>query len=82
MRVDVLLHWLCLSPSRSQAAGWCREGRVVVDGAAVKASHLARAGSRVEIALGERRLRFEILELPARQVARNQRERFLRALEE
>jgi len=32
MRIDQVLHWLCLVKSRSQAARGCREGRILVGG--------------------------------------------------
>lgn len=79
-RLDVLLHWLCVSKSRSQAANWCREGKVFVDGTLTKPSAVLKAGQKVEIRATEQPLRLEILEIPTRAVARSQRDRYLKVL--
>ncbi len=79
-RLDVLLHWLCVSKSRSQAAHWCREGKVFVDGTLAKPSVILKAGQKLEIRAMEHPLRLEILEIPRRAVSRAQREKFMKLL--
>jgi ribosomal 50S subunit-recycling heat shock protein len=76
--VDVFLHWTCVARSRSEAGRWCHEGHVRLDGSLVKASHPVRAGQRLDLAGDGHPASFEILELPARQCSRAQRDRFVR----
>jgi ribosome-associated heat shock protein Hsp15 len=68
MRLDVLLFELRLFKSRSQATEAIRRGWVLLNDAATKPSHEARAGDRVTFARGEdgrgRPRTVEILELP------------------
>jgi ribosome-associated heat shock protein Hsp15 len=74
VRIDQLLHWLCLVPSRSLAGRACREGQVSVNGATVRPSREVRAGDR--IALRDPRLEapreLEVLIVPERQVSRKE----------
>ena len=77
-RADVLLHWLCLARSRSEAAGWCHEGRVLLGGRPVKASHPLRAGEVLTLRVGGHPASYRILEVPRAQVPRAGRERYLR----
>lgn len=79
-RMDVLLHWLCVAKSRSQAAGWCKDGKVTLDGAPVKASYEARAGQVVEVRSFDRSVRFQLVEVPARPVPKNRREPYMKVL--
>lgn len=43
MRIDQVLHWLCLVKSRSQGTRACREGRVLVGGERVRPSREVHA---------------------------------------
>ena len=72
MRIDLLLHALCLFKTRSQASRACAEGRVWLDGTAVRASREARPGSRIRWRdeLGRMEEEIELLEVPTRQVSR------------
>ncbi|MBI5836355.1 MAG: hypothetical protein HZB25_03835 [Candidatus Eisenbacteria bacterium] len=75
--MDVFLHRACAAKSRSEAAHWCQEGRVRLDGSPVKASHAVRVGQRLELAVGERAHTYVVRELPRSQCSRATRERFL-----
>ena len=72
VRIDQLLHWLCLTPSRSLAGRACREGRVLVNGAVVRPSREVRPGDRIGLhdPLRTTLRELELLELPARQASR------------
>jgi len=74
LRIDQLLHWLCLTKSRSLATRACREGRVRLNGQGVRASHEARVGDRIRLQdpTHERPLELELLEVPAGQLSRAQ----------
>ncbi len=74
----MLLHWACVAKSRSEAARWCHEGHVRLDGLVAKASQQARAGQRLEIAGPGRTACFEILELPRGQARRSDRDRYVK----
>jgi len=74
VRIDQLLHRLCLARSRSLAARACRERRILVNGAAVRASRDVREGDRIAfldpVRGGRREL--ELLVSPERQVSRRE----------
>src|SRR5687767_14808303 len=78
MRLDVLLHELRIFKSRSQASAAIEAGRVLVAGAPAKASRAMRPGDRVTL-LGTRGARdFEVLELPARSLRKEDARRLIR----
>jgi len=83
LRVDQLLHWLCLAKSRSLVARACQEGRVRVNEARVKPAKEVRPGDRITISerLREDRRVIEILELPSGQTSRRDAPRYYRLLE-
>ena len=64
LRVDVLLHRLCLTRSRSEAKAACDSGAVLVDARSVKASHEVSAGQRITIRFPRRTLEIELDALP------------------
>jgi len=72
VRIDLLLHALCLFKTRSQATKACAEGRVWLDGQPARASREVRPGSRVRWrdALGRTEEEVEVVEVPERQVSR------------
>jgi ribosome-associated heat shock protein Hsp15 len=82
VRVDQLLHWLCLVKSRSLVARACRAGRVQVNGATVRPAKEIRAGDRILIS--DPRLRHvrevELLALPVRQLSRREAPEYYRVL--
>jgi ribosome-associated heat shock protein Hsp15 len=72
VRVDLVLHALCLFKTRSQATRACAEGRVWIDGAPARASRAVRPGNRIRWRdpLGRSEVEIEVLDLPARQVSK------------
>ena len=72
MRIDLLLHALCLFKTRSQASRACAEGRVWLNDQPVRASRIVHPGDRIRwrdpLARWEEEV--EILEVPAGQVSR------------
>ncbi|MBU1699846.1 MAG: hypothetical protein KJ970_07440 [Candidatus Eisenbacteria bacterium] len=71
-RADRMLKYLCLFVTRSQAAAACKEGRVLVDGAPVRAAQEIRVGQRILIRdrMGMHEMEVEIHRVPERQVPR------------
>lgn len=71
LRVDLLLHRLCLTRSRSEAKHACDAGAVLVDGRAVKASHEVVPGERISIRYPRRTVEIELLDrLPPKSTSR------------
>lgn len=82
MRFDVLLHELRLFKSRSQARAAIDEGRALLGGKRVKASHEAKAGDRVTL-VGESGSRtVEILEIPHGSVSKKDARELVRDVED
>lgn len=72
MRIDQVLHWLCLVKSRSLAGRACREGRVLLDGQPVRPSHAVHSGDRL-VLLNPTRTQathVRLREVPERQCSR------------
>ncbi|HEM46578.1 MAG TPA: RNA-binding S4 domain-containing protein [Alphaproteobacteria bacterium] len=80
MRVDLFLKALCLVKTRSQARKGIADGHVSVNGRAVKPGREIREGDVIEIRRPRRTLAVEVLEVPAGQVAKRDRERFIRTI--
>jgi ribosome-associated heat shock protein Hsp15 len=72
LRIDLLLHALCLFKTRSQASRACSEGRVWLNDQQVRASRVVRPGDRIRWRdpLGRFEQEVEILDVPAGQVSR------------
>ena len=71
LRVDLLLHRLCLTRSRSEAKHACDAGAVLVDGRAAKASHEVVPGQRISIRYPRRTVEIELLDrLPPKSTSR------------
>ncbi len=83
VRIDQLLHWLCLARSRSLVARACQEGRIRLNDEKVKPAKEVRVGDRIAITEPARDLRrvIEILELPARQLSRKEAPGHYRVIE-
>ena len=82
MRADLLLKALCLVKTRNQGRRGCEAGRVRINGRTAKPSREVRRGDIVEIRYPRRILVVEITELPAGQVTRKERDRFIRVVRE
>lgn len=80
MRADLFLKALCLVKTRSQARKGIDEGHVSVNGRAVKPGREIREGDVIEIRRPSRTLAVEVLEVPAGQVAKKDRDRFIRTI--
>ena len=82
MRVDQVLHWLCLVKSRSQATRACREGRVLVAGERVRPSREIRAGDEITLRglISDRIRLIRIEEVPVRQQSRKEAGEFYAVL--
>jgi len=88
VRLDVLLFELRLFKSRSQATAAIQDGRVLLDGAAVKPSREVRAGQRVTLVKGVSdqpsagARTFEVVELPRSGLSREAARALMRELAE
>lgn len=73
-RMDRVLKSLCLFKTRSQATAACREGRVLLDGAPVRASHEVREGQQIVLRdrMGLTETRVVLLAVPERQVPKKE----------
>lgn len=70
LRVDVLLHRLCLTKSRSEAKAACEAGAVALDGKRARPSDTVAAGRRIAVKYPSRLLEVELLALPGKSVSR------------
>ncbi len=70
LRVDVLLHRLCLTRSRSEAKAACEAGAVTLDGRPARPSDAVAAGRRIAVKYPSRLLDVELLELPGKGVSK------------
>ena len=70
LRVDVLLHRLCLTRSRSEAKAACEAGAVLLDGRKARPSDTAMAGRHIEIRYPSRTLEVELLAAPGKNVSK------------
>ncbi len=82
LRVDVLLHRLCLTKSRSEAKAACDSGAVSVDGKKAKASDVVPVGRRVEIRYPSRTLELELLETPGKSTSKQKAKELYRVIRE
>lgn len=82
LRVDVLLHRLCLTKSRSEAKAACEAGAVWVDGKKARPSDTVPPGRRVEIRYPGRTLEMELLETPGKSVSKKAAKDLYRVIRE
>ena len=82
LRVDVLLHRLCLTKSRSEAKAACEAGAVLVDGRKARPSDTVPVGRRVEIRYPSRTLEMELLDTPGKSVSRKAAKDLYRVIRE
>ena len=77
LRLDVLLHRLCITRSRSEAKHACDSGAVLVDGREAKASEAVAAGRTVTVRFPRRLFVFELLSVPPKSTSKkNAREMY------
>jgi len=82
VRIDLLLKSLCLTKTRSQAQKGCEAGGISINGRKAKPSAEVRPGDVVEIRYPRAVMAVEILEIPAGQASRKDRDRFFRVIRE
>jgi ribosomal 50S subunit-recycling heat shock protein len=82
LRVDVLLHRLCLTKSRSEAKAACEAGAVSVDGKKVKASDVVPVGRRIEIRYPSHTVEMELLQTPGKSTSKKQAKELYRVIRE
>jgi ribosomal 50S subunit-recycling heat shock protein len=70
LRIDVLLHRLCLTRSRSEAKSACDAGAVSLNGRSARASDSVAPGARIAIRYPVRTLEIELAELPGKNTSR------------
>jgi ribosomal 50S subunit-recycling heat shock protein len=82
LRIDVLLHRLCLTRSRNEAKSACDAGAVSLNGKKARAADAVLPGARVEVRWPARTLEMELLELPGKSVSRKAAKELYRVLRE
>jgi ribosome-associated heat shock protein Hsp15 len=82
LRVDVLLHRLCLTKSRSEARAACQAGAVRVDGKAARPSDAVPPGRRIEVRYPSRTLEVELLATPGKSTSKKQARELYRVLKD
>jgi ribosomal 50S subunit-recycling heat shock protein len=70
LRVDVLLHRLCITRSRSEAKHACDSGAVSVQGRPAKASEPVTVGETVAVRFPRRLVEFELQEIPPKSTSK------------
>ncbi len=70
MRIDVALHRLCLTRSRSEAKDACEAGAIELDGSRAKPSQEVREGSSVTLRFSNRLLEIRVLSLPPKSTSK------------
>lgn len=82
MRIDKLLKALCLVKTRNQGRKGCEAGCIRINGRTAKPAREVRVGDILEIRYPNRILAVEVLELPGGQIARSEKDRFIRVIRE
>lgn len=82
LRVDVLLHRLCLTRSRNEAKTACEAGAVSLNGRNARPSDAVLPGARIEVRYPARTLELELVELPGKNVSKKAARDLYRVLRE
>jgi len=82
MRIDLLLKYLCLVKSRSQARRGCDEGAIKLNGRRVSAHKEVRVGDVIEISYPSKEFVVSIKEVPLRQISKKDRELYYSVVRE
>ena len=80
LRVDVLLHRLCITRSRSEAKNACDSGAVSVQGRTVKASEPVGVGDAVAVRFPRRLVEFELQAIPPKSTSKKSAKEMYRIL--
>lgn len=70
LRLDVALHRLCLTRSRSEARAACQAGAVTLAGRPARPSDTVAPGSRIALRTPARLLEVELADLPGKNVSK------------
>jgi ribosome-associated heat shock protein Hsp15 len=79
-RVDVVLHRLRITRSRSEAKAACDTGAVLVNGIPARASQGVAPGDRIGIRFPRRLLEFELQALPGKSLSKQAARELYRVL--
>ena len=82
LRIDVLLHRLGLTRSRSEAKTACEAGAVTLNGKKARPSDAVLPGARIEVRYPVRTLEIELTELPGKSVSKKAAKELYRVLRE
>jgi len=82
MRIDLLLKYLCLVKSRSQARRGCDEGAIKLNGRRVSAHKEVKVGDVIEVSYPSKELVVSIKEIPLRQISKKDRELYYSVIRE
>lgn len=82
LRIDVLLHRLCLTRSRNEARIACDSGAVLIDAAPVRPSRMVTPGSTITIRFPGRTMEITVDELPAKSTSRKRARELYRIVAE
>jgi ribosomal 50S subunit-recycling heat shock protein len=80
VRIDVLLHRLCITRSRSEAKAACDGEAILLNGRQAKASQLVAAGDTLSIRFNHRTLVVQVDELPPRSTSKKAAREMYRVL--
>jgi ribosomal 50S subunit-recycling heat shock protein len=80
LRLDVLLHRLCVTRSRSEAKNACDSGAVLVQGRPAKASEAVAVGSTITVRFPRRLLVLELDQLPPKSTSKQSAREMYRVL--
>ncbi len=78
VRLDKFLDAVCVFKTRSAASKAIRSDRVLVDDRPARASHVVRAGDCITLVEPTVRRRVTVLEVPAGNVSKKDRDRYCR----
>ena len=82
LRLDVALHRLCLTRSRSEAKTACEAGAVTLDGRPARPSDTVVPGRTIVIRYPQRTLEVELLALPGKSTSKAQARELYRVIRE
>ena len=81
MRLDKYLKITRVLKRRTQAKELCDEGKIYIDGRVAKASSNVRIGQLITLNLKRRKIVFEVLSVPERNVRKNEADKLYKIIE-
>lgn len=70
MRIDVALHRLCLTKSRTEAKDACEAGAIDLNGARARPSQEVKVGDRITLRFATRTVEIRLQELPPKSTSK------------